>query len=233
MIPEFAENYKPRALDKKFPLVLSELRDDNYVSVNKDTLKEHCENVFQTITVSDEEATNVEMATKQQARSKEWHRFRTGRITASKMKSVCHTPLQKPAPSLIKAICYPTTVKFSNKATRWGCDHEKEVQSQYADNMRVNHENFEIQESGLVLNKKYPFLGASPDGIANCDCCGEICIEIKCPYCKKDKNLSDSINKKDCLELIDGKMTLTIVWNVRINFHCRNNRCYMYNYMSL
>ena len=31
----------------------------------------------------------------------------------------------------------------------------------------------------------YPPLGASPDGVTNCDCCGNALSEIKCPYLMK------------------------------------------------
>lgn len=33
-----------------------------------------------------------------------------------------------------------------------------------------------------------PFLGATPDGFAHCDCCGDRLIEIKCPYSVRDKS---------------------------------------------
>lgn len=36
-----------------------------------------------------------------------------------------------------------------------------------------------------MINQAYPHLGASPDGIILCDCCGTGCLEIKCPYCAR------------------------------------------------
>jgi len=168
------------------PLVLTELRDETCKSVKRDTLLSHCEEIFNTLKISDEEANNVEKASTEQAQCSEWQRFRTGRITASKMKSVCHTQIMKPAQSLIKSICYPSTVKFSNKATRWGCEHEKTAQKEYVERMKENHGHFEFKDNGLVLHPKYPYLGASPDGIGNCSCYGEVCVEIKCPFCKRD-----------------------------------------------
>ena len=39
-------------------------------------------------------------------------------------------------------------------------------------------------------------MGASPDGKASCDCCGEVLIEIKCPFCKRDSMIDNSI---DCI----------------------------------
>jgi hypothetical protein len=43
------------------------------------------------ISVTEEEVGTVEMVTRQQSKSNLWYRFRSGRITASKMKSVCST----------------------------------------------------------------------------------------------------------------------------------------------
>ena len=45
--------------------------------------------------------------------------------------------------------------------------------------MESVHENFQIFDSGLWINKDFPFLGASPDGIVSCDCCGIGLCEIK------------------------------------------------------
>ena len=39
------------------------------------------------------------------------------------------------------------------------------------------------------MNSSYPHLGATPDRIINCDCCGDGVIEIKCPYKHRDKHL--------------------------------------------
>ena len=36
------------------------------------------------------------------------------------------------------------------------------------------------------MNSEYPRFGASPDGLVTCSCCGDGCVEIKCPYTLKD-----------------------------------------------
>jgi hypothetical protein len=46
---------------------------------------------------------------------------------------------------------------------------------------RLEHK-LKFEKRGLVISRKYPFLGASPDGYVNCETCGEFLIEIKCPY---------------------------------------------------
>ena len=39
-----------------------------------------------------------------------------------------------------------------------------------------------LKSSDFVISSDYPFLGASPDGLVSCDCCGEGLVEIKCPF---------------------------------------------------
>ena len=82
LVPEFANSYIPNVLGEKYPKLLTELSDESHLNSEKEVLFAHCEEVFKTVTVSSEEANNVEDATKKQSKSKDWFRFRTGRITA-------------------------------------------------------------------------------------------------------------------------------------------------------
>ena len=45
---------------------------------------------------------------------------------------------------------------------------------------KYGHINLYITESGLVINPRWPFIGASPDGIVSCGCCETRILEIKC-----------------------------------------------------
>ena len=102
------------------------------------------------------------------------------------MKSVCHTDLAAPSVSLIKQICYPQVFRFTTAGTRWGCDHEDVARKFYYECMEHNHSDFCCQESGLRIHEEYQFLAATPDGIIECECCGQGVLEIKCPYCIRD-----------------------------------------------
>ncbi len=48
------------------------------------------------------------------------------------------------------------------------------------------HSSFEVNPTGLHLHIDHPYLGASPDGLVICSCCGPGLLEIKCPYSKRD-----------------------------------------------
>lgn len=44
----------------------------------------------------------------------------------------------------------------------------------------------------MVILKTKPFIGASPDGIVNCECCGSGLLEIKCPISVAHTSPGDS-----------------------------------------
>ena len=102
--------------------------------------------------------------------------MRTGRITDSKFKVASHTSPSSPSVSLIMSICHPEMNKFKTAATKWGCDHERVAQEKYIQLSQHSHDEFNFQEAGLFLSTKYPFVGASPDGLVKCLwCSNEIC----------------------------------------------------------
>lgn len=64
-----------------------------------------------------------------------------------------------------------------------------------------SHQQFLINECGLFLHLDYPFIGATPEGLVSCDCCGEGICEIKCPYSCHDECIEESVDKRtSCLE---------------------------------
>ena len=67
-------------------------------------------------------------------------------------------------------------------ALKWGRVNEDKERQQYISFMEGKHDNFIVNESGLVVDPKYSFLGASPDGLVSCSCCGIGVVEIKCPF---------------------------------------------------
>ena len=48
--------------------------------------------------------------------------------------------------------------------------------------MRAYHENFSVVDSGLRLNPKWPYMGATPDGVVMCSCHGSGACEIKVAF---------------------------------------------------
>jgi len=65
-----------------------------------------------------------------------------------------------------------------------------------------------VRKCGLLVKIDKPFLGASPDGLLSCKCCGTAVLEAKCPYSIKDQNIKESYEKVDFLEVCDGNLRL-------------------------
>ena len=118
------------------------------------------------------------------------------------MKAVCYTNNASPSQSLVKSICYPEAFSFTSKQTNWGCKHEQKARELYYKKAVLSHDNLEITDSGLVINPQWPFVGASPDGIITCKCCGRGVLELKCPYCNREETIESAAtnDKKFCLK---------------------------------
>ena len=70
-------------------------------------------------------------------------------------------------------------------AKRRGNENEYIVCQKYISEMSQTHMNYICTVLGLIINTNYPHLGANPDGIINCKCCGEGLLEIKCQFSVK------------------------------------------------
>lgn len=116
----------------------------------------------------------AENSTVAQSKSPEWYELRFGRITASKIYEASRCKTKEG--SLVEAILGGAK-HIETDAIKRGLILESSVIA------RVEKlKNIKINKSGLILSSKYPFLGASPDGITDV-----YCVEIKCP--SKEKNI--------------------------------------------
>ena len=65
---------------------------------------------------------------------------------------------------------------------KYGRDMEPEAINTFTDIMKKTYKHFAVQECGLILLDSHPFIGASPNAIASCSYCRNVCVEVKCPY---------------------------------------------------
>ena len=175
-IEPYAQEYVPKTSTADFPPALDDLYNKDLHGKNFPEVIDHCKSIKLTVTA--EQSKNVEEETRQQAKSNTWFRYRSGRITASRMKSACHTDPRQPSQSLIKTVCYPSLFKFSTEATKWGCDHEQVALDEYQMLYQQQHTDCDFSEAGLTIDVDNPHIGASPDGFVSCSCCGHGCVEI-------------------------------------------------------
>ena len=134
--------------------------------------------------ISEKQWKMSEMMTRDQSNCRLWFRLRAGRITASRLKSACSTDPASPSLSLIMGICHPELSRFSTAATLYGCKHEKDALDEYK--KMATHTDFQVSPSGFFISRQHPFLGASPDGMVCCSCCGPGICEVKVYNCNKD-----------------------------------------------
>ena len=185
---------------------LSDLFQETFLTLSFSDLLVKCNETFQKLSITPQQAKNLEATTCTQSLSKTWFKYRTGHITASKFKATAHTDSSDPSPSSIKAICYPESLKINTAATKWGCMHEKDALKAYMtyriSGLNVSHLNPKVVESGLVISPDYPHLGATPDAFVKCDCCEQIgVLEVKCPYrCHSNTSILEANKESDfCL----------------------------------
>ena len=83
----------------------------------------------------------------------------------------------------------------------------KEAIEAYKSKM-TGHSGFIIKSCGFIVDKEAPFLGASPDALVECTCCGYGVLEVKCPFSAKEAESLRQVaeQQKDfCLQLLPSK----------------------------
>ena len=102
-----------------------------------------------------------------------------------------------PPKSILDSICKPNNTKFSRKhpALQWGIDNEKVALMQYQKQYKGD---IKVVDFGLFINPEWPWLGCSPDGIIFDNENKPIgCVEVKCPYSKRDLTIDDCCEDKN------------------------------------
>ena len=82
---------------------------------------------------------------------------------------------------------YSSNDLSSIPAVKYGVENQPIARDWYANQMRLIHQDFTCRESGFYIYQSKPFLGASPDGIVSCSCCGRGILEIKWSFKNKEK----------------------------------------------
>lgn len=96
---------------------------------------------------------------------------------------------------------YNTTDLRANKYVKYGIVNEKTARDKYSEET-----SNEVQESGIFVDMKHPYLGASPDGLVGEDGL----IEIKCLPSIAPMTFKEAIEAKKhiCLELVEEELRL-------------------------
>ena len=189
----------PSEVEQKVPNLLTTLYDLKYKKMKEDELASAVKGIQ--LNVTEEEALFLEKATKSQSRTCLWYDHRIGRITASMFGRVYKCAETKYPTALVKSIMQYSHVNPAIPSLKWGRDNEDHARENYRTSMESNHESFCMQSAGLLVSTKFPFLGASPDGITSCSCCGAGLLEIKCPYKYRNSEISSITDSNFYLRL--------------------------------
>ena len=102
---------------------------------------------------------------------------------------MCRTDSTNPAQSLVKSICYPEEFAFTSKQINLA---QKKARELYLKLNSPQHDNLALSDSGLVINPLWPYSGAFPNGIVECNCCSKHVLEIKCPYSHRSETIKSA-----------------------------------------
>lgn len=144
--------------------------------------------------VNQRQVDDVQVKTILQDASKDWHWFRSTRITASNFHAVCHSK-GSTRQALANNILYPK--KITTRATTHGKVHESVALQKYETLHGVK-----VDRCGLFISHTHPFIAASPDGLLQ----NEAVIEVKCPYIARYQAIS--VTTVPYLYECDGELKL-------------------------
>ena len=155
----------------------------------------------------------VARKTSGQSNNQTWTEMRRGVITASRMLAVVRKIYadgqirnKKSADNLVSTILNYVP-SFSTKATQWGILNEPVARNKYKTAAAKKHKDFRLNETGIVLSTQYPYLGASPDALVECSCCGKGIAEFKCTWSHREKTAREMAQiPSTCLQVNDKEI---------------------------
>lgn len=116
-----------------------------------------------------------------QAQSAIWAAHRIGRITASVAHSVLAFDGIKVPNATVSDIVTGGT-GFTNEAIAWGVKYEKKAIEMFTEAFQNAHQDAKITPAGLFICDDLFILGASPDALVECSCCGQAVVEVKTSF---------------------------------------------------
>ena len=86
------------------------------------------------------------------------------------------------AEPLIKRLMGYGGINLDLPSLKQGRSFEPVAGADYLAIVKSQHHQLIFSECGLFIYSENTYLGASPDGLVECQCCGKGVVEIKCPY---------------------------------------------------
>ncbi|KAJ8018736.1 hypothetical protein HOLleu_43108 [Holothuria leucospilota] len=160
-----------------------------------------------------EEVAAIEQVTRGQSDNKGWFTQRSSRITASNIRAVMtrnqtlrdnSSSLSKDPNPLLKRLMVYGAPNPNLPSLKYGRLTEPVARKYYCTLQKERgHQKLVVTECGLLVTADKVFLGASPDGLVQCVCCGKGILEIKC------SRTTEEPGPQNCSFLIHSKSGLT------------------------
>ncbi|CAN7937485.1 unnamed protein product [Ixodes hexagonus] len=150
-------------------LSLEGLQDARQGTNNSEKLKIACETFVNSLDLSEEQRDELEIETRGQADCPRWKDERRKRLTASSFGRVCKI---KPTTSCECTVACLLYTFVCTPAMQYGRDNEPKVIERLETDKGVS-----VQKCGLFVDREYPYLAATPDGLVGED----TVVEVKCP----------------------------------------------------
>ena len=179
------------------------------------TVEEQCEQLVRGFTWSSEQSNIIAEKRWGQSCNSTWALYRVGIITASRLLSVLRktdedgkVKDQQSTDNLtIQILGYNKEVK--TKAMNWGLMNEPIARKRYKVISQKCHSNFSVSETGIVLSVDWPYIGASPDAVVQCSCCGPGAAEFKVTWTHREKTIREFAQVQGtCLHIRNGNVAL-------------------------
>ena len=208
------------------PPLLQSLYEPQYLELNYLQFLKKVENGCRE-PVSEEQVSHLKEMTRGQSKNRLWFKYRSGHIIASQLHQVCHTNPHQPALSLVRKVCYPEAYNFATAAASYGSTNEAKGITAYKSHM-TGHSDLSIKACGLFVDQTAPFLGASPDALVHCTCCGNGVVEVRCQWRARDYASLEKAAEQQ-IELCLQKLATTVdgySCQQTIHISCRVNCSY-------
>lgn len=143
--------------ENSLPLPLTALYSDNYNCLDDASLKKLVWDMFNSITISEEECKYIERFTRSQRENSLWYEQRCGHLTASCFHDIVSRKKNSSPDNLVMRCL--TRKDISNiPAIKWGIDNKDKAREAYVMKMSSSHIEFKCSPAGLVISPQYPYL---------------------------------------------------------------------------
>ncbi|XP_064479844.1 uncharacterized protein LOC135393299 [Ornithodoros turicata] len=149
-----------------------------------------------------EAAGALEKDTRQQSKSSMWHHERMHRVTSSQFGVVL-----KRREWTLKGLQNFTSQKDLSRvpAIKYGISNEPLAAQRYGEVLHKMGHNAVVSGCGLLVNPRFPWLGASPDRVICDPVEGSYgVVEIKCPYSLREHQACDLAGLDFCCRVNDS-----------------------------